>query len=319
VGLIKNKIFPLKFFTKNKYIIDSFRLQSWVGWLAIFGVGSILFRLPNFFNLALNTFSFFTITAAIFIQNQYFDRESDRNNPNKKSLPIASGQFSPKFALVIMTLLLFSGVVSILVSNILLLPLYSVYFALWSIYSTPIFHLKNKSGWDLVLAGIGSGILPFIIGVQVSSQLSFEYHLPWIQGIYLDTFLCVLPIFFFQIACQIFQEILDLDADIQAKIDTFVVKHGAVKSIRIALISVLLSLILPTFFGLLGFGHADQFLLYYSIFLLTISPLVINILNLWKNPTQERINSLAIFSKKYSLLIMLAIFIYILLLRIYIS
>ena len=318
VGKISNNKIASKYFTKINFLLNSFRIQSWVGWLAIFGAGSVLFMIPNFFHLAINTFSFSTITVAIFVQNQYFDRKSDILNPQKRSLPIASGKLSPRFSLFILVILLFSGFISIALSNIYILPLYIAYFALWSLYSTPIVHLKSQPTWDIIAAGIGSGVFPFIIGVQVSSQITLEYHLPWMQRLYLDTFLSALPIFLFQIACQIFQEISDFDADIQAKIKTFVVRSGKVTSIKVALIFALFSLVLPIIFGFLNLTHTNQFLFYYSIFLITISPLVFYTLKLMRNPTREKIERLSMFSKKFSSFILLVIFIYILLLRIYI-
>ncbi len=316
---IGNTRISRKHFTKIKYIFRSFRIQSWIGWLAIFGVGSILFMIPDFFNLALNIFSFSTLTAAIFVQNQYFDRKSDSLNPQKKSLPIASGILSPKSSLFLLMLLLFSGFLSIALTNIYLIPLFFAYLAVWTVYSTPIFHLKTQPIWDIIVAGIGSGVLPFIIGVQISSQITLEYHLPMMQRYYLDTFLSVLPIFLFQVACQIFQEISDLDADMEAKIETFAVKYGQIRSTKVAVASALFSLMLPIIFGLLDLTHTNQFLFYYSILLVTLSPLIFYFINLIQNPTQERILRLSNFSRRFSSVIMAVLFIYILLLRIYLK
>jgi len=317
LGNIGNSRISWENFVKIKYIFCSFRIQSWIGWLAIFGVGSILFRIPDIFNLALNTFSFSTITATIFVQNQYFDRESDNFNPQKRSLPIASGNLSSRSSLILLTILLLSGFVSVTLTNIYLFPLFIAYIALWTFYSTPLFHLKSQPIWDIIVAGIGSGVFPFIIGLQVSNQLTLEYQLPWMQRSYLDAFLSVLPIFFFQVACQIFQEISDLDADMQAKIETFAVRYGRLRSTKVAVILALLSLLLPIIFGFLDLTHTDEFLFWYSILLVTISPLIFYLLNLMRNPTRERIVGLSIFSRKFSSFIMLVIFIYILLLRIY--
>jgi len=313
-----NKRISWEHFKKIKYLFYSIRIQSWIGWLAVFGVGSILFSIPDIMNLALNAFSFSTITAAIFVQNLYFDRESDMFNPQKRSLPISSGNLSPRSSLILSSILLLSGFVSVTLTNVYLFPLFIAYIVLWTFYSSPLFHLKSQPIWDIIVAGIGSGVFPFIIGLQVSSQLTLEYCLPWMQRSYLDAFLSSLPIFFFQVACQIFQEISDLDADIQAKIETFVVRYGGLKSTKVAIILAFLSLVLPIIFGFLDLTHTGEFLFWYSILLITISPLIFYMLKLMQNPTRERIVGLARFSRKFSSLIMLMIFIYILLLRIYI-
>ena len=64
------------------------RFRSWISWLFIFWVGSTLFALPT-----LNTFfisiSFCAITASGFVINQYFDKDIDRLNPQKRVLPMA--------------------------------------------------------------------------------------------------------------------------------------------------------------------------------------------------------------------------------------
>jgi len=63
------------------------RFRSWVGWLAIFGVGSFIFGVPEIPNVMVVAFVFSCITSAIFVQNQYFDKETDKKNPKKICYP----------------------------------------------------------------------------------------------------------------------------------------------------------------------------------------------------------------------------------------
>ena len=81
------------------------RFRSWVGWLAIFGFGSFIFGIPPITNMLIMAFVFSCITSAVFVQNQYFDKEIDKKNPQKNMLPLATGEVSSKTSLVIMAIL----------------------------------------------------------------------------------------------------------------------------------------------------------------------------------------------------------------------
>ena len=71
------------------------RWRSWIGWLFFFGLGSTLFVIPSY-NVLPIAISFSLVTGAIFVLNQYFDRKSDIMNPQKRHLPVAAGELSPK-------------------------------------------------------------------------------------------------------------------------------------------------------------------------------------------------------------------------------
>jgi 4-hydroxybenzoate polyprenyltransferase len=64
-------------------------------------LGCILFEIPQIGRFIVVLFSFSLATSAIFILNQYFDRENDRGNNLKKDLPIASGDVSPRMGLML--------------------------------------------------------------------------------------------------------------------------------------------------------------------------------------------------------------------------
>ena len=65
-------------------LVGLLRFRSWVGWLAIFGVGSFIFVIPKISDVLVVAFVFICITSAIFVENQYFDKETDQKNPKKK-------------------------------------------------------------------------------------------------------------------------------------------------------------------------------------------------------------------------------------------
>jgi 4-hydroxybenzoate polyprenyltransferase len=295
------------------------RFRSWIGWLAIFGVGSFIFGIPEIPNVMIVAFVFSCITSAIFVQNQYFDKETDKKNPKKNMLPLAADDLAPKTSLIIMGLLCSLGFLTLVIFNPYLIPIFLAYFALFSAYSAPILHLKGKPILDIIVAGVGSGVFPFIIGLLAANQLSLEIHLPWVARSYQDTFLCIIPLFLFQVASQIFQELRDFEADVNDKIQTFVVRYEMKKSIRVATIMIFLAISLPIIFGFLNLSLSNEFLLWYILVVIMIIPILSRFVSLNKNPTKEKIEALFNFSMKYTPIILTILLIYTLVLRLHIS
>jgi len=295
------------------------RFRSWVGWLAIFGVGSFIFGLPQISDVLVVAFVFSCITSAVFVQNQYFDKETDKKNPKKNMLPLAADDVSPKTSLLIMAILCGLGFIILTFFNPYLIPIFLAYFALFSAYSTPIFHLKGKPILDIIVAGIGSGVFPFLIGLLAANQLSLDIYLPSVARSYQDAFLCILPLFLFQVASQIFQELRDFEADMNDKIQTFVVRYGIKKSIRVATIMVFLAISLPIIFGFLNLSYTNEFVLWYILVVIIMTPILSRFVSLNKNPTKEKIDALFNFSMKYTPVILIILFVYILVLRLHIS
>jgi len=264
-------------------------------------------------------FVFSCITSAVFVQNQYFDKETDKKNPKKNMLPLAADDVSPKTSLLIMAILCGLGFIILTFFNPYLIPIFLAYFALFSAYSTPIFHLKGKPILDIIVAGIGSGVFPFLIGLLAANQLSLDIYLPSVARSYQDAFLCILPLFLFQVASQIFQELRDFEADMNDKIQTFVVRYGIKKSIRVATIMVFLAISLPIIFGFLNLSYTNEFVLWYILVLIIMAPILSRFVSLNKNPTKEKIDALFNFSMKYTPVILIILFVYILVLRLHIS
>jgi 4-hydroxybenzoate polyprenyltransferase len=304
-------------FANVKDFMQLLRFRSWIGWLAIFGVGSFIFVVPKISDVLVVAFVFICITSAVFVENQYFDKETDQKNPTKNMLPIASNKVSPQTSLLIMLILCGLGFITLTFFNPYLIPIFLAYFALCSVYSTPILHLKGKPILDILVAGVGSGVFPFLIGLLAANQLSLDIHLPWVKKQYQDAFLCILPIFLFQVATQIFQELRDIQADKEDKIQTFVVRYGIKQSTKVATILVLFAISLPIIFGFLNLSLSNEFLLWYILVVIMMIPILSRFVSLNKNPTKEKIENLFKFSMKYTPIILILLFTYILVLRLY--
>lgn len=304
--------------TNIQNIIRLLRFRSWVGWLAIFGVGSFIFGVPKIPNVIIVAFALSCITAAIFIQNQYFDKENDKKNPKKNNLPLAADHLSPKTSLIIMGLLSSLGFSIIAIFNPYLIPIFLTFFTLCTAYSTPIFYLKGKPIIDIVVAGICSGVIPFIIGLLAANQLTLDIHLPWMARRYQDTLLCIIPLFLFQVASQIFQEIRDYEADKKDKIQTFVVRYKIKKSIKVATIMVFSAISLPILFGFLNLSLSNEFVFWYILVVIMMIPIIHRFISLNRKPTKEKIETLFNFSMKYTTIILITLLSFTLVLRLYI-
>jgi len=298
--------------------LRALRWRSWIGWLFFFGLGSTLFVIPPY-NVLPIAVSFSIVTGAIFVLNQYFDRKSDIMNPQKRHLPVAAGELSPKQSSVLFVSLFAIGLLVTAVVDYTLLFLFVTYIGVGIVYSTPPLHFKKRPVIDLLTVGVGSGILPFLIGMQVSNQLSIDSSLPlfWIR--YEEILLCIIPLVLFQIASHIFQAIGDYEADKDEKITTFVVRYGKEKSAKIAVLFSSLSLILPIIYGLLNFAVTNEIMYWYLLILLIFLPFAIFLIKLSANPTTKNIERLMSASRRFTPILLLALYLCVLVLRVYLT
>ena len=265
-----------------KIYIKLLRFQSFFGWQFIFSLGSILFGLPLLENFILIFFSFFFISASIFVLNQYFDYKRDKKNILKQYLPISSGRISQKKGLIFFFCLISLGFLLIIFSDTgySVLPYMVIYSIIGICYSSPPYFLKNRPIIDLLSVGFAAGVLPFIIGLQVSNQLTLEFSLPWIQRRYINAFLCSLPLFLFQIAMHLYHTIGDYEADLITNVKTSVVKYGKKKSIKIANIFIIICpilLLFKAYYSLDSFQNPTN--LAYLISFLCFFPAILYIMN----------------------------------------
>lgn len=291
------------------------RFDSWIGWLFIFALGSILFVVPPIDRFASFSFSFILATAGIFVLNQYFDREDDKMNDLKRNLPIALGDISPKTAILSFFFLIVLSICFVLLTDVNLFPLFLTYLGLWICYSVPPFYLKGRPILDFIVAGVGSGVLPFIIGLQVSHQLTLDFSLPWMRRRYQDAFFIVIPLLLFQSASHIFQAVGDYEADLSGNVQTFVVKYGRKTSVKVGKLLLVTGALLPILYGFLNLSLTDFLYWYLAIFICCV-PGMFYVMNLLREPSKDRINTLRCISRKVSPAILVAIWIYVLLIRI---
>jgi 4-hydroxybenzoate polyprenyltransferase len=282
---------------------EAARVESWLGWIFNFGLGSVLFGVSPFERTVMVLFAFSLATASVFVLNQYFDREADRENEVKSNLPVASGRITPRRTLIFSFLLVSSSLVLAFIANVHVLPLFVVYLGLWTAYSTPPFRLKSVPVADFVISGVGAGFLPFLMGLLSTDKLIFN-----VPSIVLGA----VPLVLIQCGGHVIQAVGDYEADLKTGVQTFVVRYGRKKGVIVAGLMFMMAGLSPficSAFGLLPYRHLFMFPL---IFPLTV-PIILRYLDVLKNPSPKNVVSMQKTAKKYGLIGVTVIWAYVLL------
>jgi len=285
---------------------EAVRVGSWLGWIFNFGFGSVLFGAPPFEITAIVLFAFSLATASIFVLNQYFDRDADRENKVKSNLPVASGRITPRKTLIFSFLLVIACLILVFIANVNVLPLFIVYLGLWTAYSTPPFRLKSIPVADFVISGIGAGFLPFLIGVGFTDKLIF--NIPSIMW-------GAMPLMLIHCGGHIIQAVGDYEADRKTEVHTFVVRYGRKKGTIVAGFMFLIAGFSPfvcSAFGLLPYRHL---LLAFILLPLTV-PIIKRYAALLKKPSTENVINMQKTTTKYGIIGMIVMLGYTLLVRI---
>jgi 4-hydroxybenzoate polyprenyltransferase len=271
---------------------EATRVGSWLGWVFNFGFGSVLFGASPFEITAMVLFAFSLATASVFVLNQYFDHEADRENEVKSHLPVASGRITPRRTLIFSFLLVISCLVLVFIANVHVLPLFIVYLGLWTAYSTPPVRLKSVPVADFVISGIGAGFLPFLMGCGLTDKLIA--NIPSIM-------LCAVPLMLVHCGGHIIQAVGDYEADLKTGVCTFVVRHGRKKGVIVAGFTFLMASLSPfaySAFGLLPYRHLFLFPI---IFPLSI-PLIMRYADVLKDPSTKNVINVQKTTRKYGII-----------------
>lgn len=118
-----------KQWTKNLLVFAAFVFS--IDKVAVFEVLNVLFAF----------LLFCTVSGCVYIFNDFMDREADRNHPEKKNRPIASGKLNPYFAILMGSIIvLFSFLAAYLLESLFSLVLV-IYFILNLAYSIRLKHV----------------------------------------------------------------------------------------------------------------------------------------------------------------------------------
>jgi 4-hydroxybenzoate polyprenyltransferase len=299
---------------KIRAYVKLLRFDSWQAWLFNFLLGCILFELPQAGRFVVVLAAFLLAASAVFILNQYFDYENDRANNLKKDLPIASGDVSPRTALTMFFVFTSVSLASAFLTDISVFLLLLAFMLLGIGYSTPPVCFKSRAGLDVIVCGVGAGILPFLIGVQTAPLLTLEFELPWIVRRYQDVFFVALPIFLIQCAGQIYQVVGDYEADALAKINTFAVKYGRKTALRFAVVSLLVTISLPIAYELLNLS-LTPFLGWYLVAFACLFPCLLYFMKRTQDASESNFKKLRNLARRAGTAILLILILYVLVVR----
>jgi 4-hydroxybenzoate polyprenyltransferase len=303
---------------KTRAYVRLLRFDSWQVWLFNFLLGCILFELPQIGRFIVVLVAFLLATSAIFILNQYFDYENDRANDLKKDLPIASGDVTPRTGLILFFIFTSVSLTSAFLTDISVFLLLLAFMLLGIGYSTPPLYFKNRPVLDVIVCGIGAGILPFFIGVQTAPLLTLQFEVPWMVRRYQDALFTALPIFLIQCAGQFYQVVGDYEADSLAKINTFAVKYGKKTALRFAAISLLITISLPIMYELLNLS-LTPFLGWYLIAFACLVPCLLYFMKRTQDASEKNFKKLRDIARRAGAGILLILILYVLIVRLMLS
>jgi 4-hydroxybenzoate polyprenyltransferase len=303
---------------KIRAYVKLLRFDSWQVWLFNFLLGCILFELPPISRFMIVLLSFSLATSAVFILNQYFDQESDKANSLKKDLPMASGEVSPRMGLALFFVFTLISLTSAFLTDISVFLLLLAFMLLGIGYSTPPFSFKTRPGIDVIVCGIGAGVLPFFIGLQTAPLLTLQFEFPWMVRRYQDALFTALPIFLVQCAGQIYQVVGDYEADSMAKISTFAVRFGKQASLRFAATLLLVTVSLPVIYELLNLS-LTPYLAWYLIAFACLVPCLLYFMKRAQDASETGFKRLREISRRAGAVILLILILYVFIVRIILS
>lgn len=290
------------------------RVRSWIGWIFFFALGCFSsFETPSE-NVIPISVALISATSGAFILNQCYDLACDRLHFTKNQLPVAVGAVSSSSAFSLFALSIILSLSLVALTDLSLIPLFLLYVGIWICYSVPPIRLKGRPVLDVVIVGLGSGVLPFLIGLQVSHQLTLDWWLPWMGQRYQDALLVMIPLLLFQSSTHIFQAVGDYEADLGAGVSTSVVRYGKKQSIKTAKMLLIASLFLPLIYGMLKLPVAGN-VLWYLIPLLPCLPFLLYLIK-QKAFSKESIGDLTKTAKKAAPIIYAILIFYIFIIKV---
>lgn len=183
----------------------------------------------SFFFFAISTFCIMSFT---FLVNNYFDAESDKENPRRREVNvIASGEVSRREAIYVMIILFLLPLLLCTFLKPSLLPFCVLMLFFGWAYSSPPLRIKGRAGWDIVWHFLGF-VLIVVWGSLSAGSLSL---MQWLVAVSLGVFSCV---------GQIGNHIADYEFDKKSGTVTFAVKVGLDRAKRVLNFTTALHLLL---------------------------------------------------------------------------
>ena len=273
------------------------RVESWTSWMLSFAVGGILFGLPSWTRFVVVLSAFALSTAFIFVINQYFDRETDKNNRIKRSLPLASQKLSPNASVTFAGILASASLLLVVMVDPVLLVPFAAYLLLGITYSAPVPNLKTVPIADFMVSAMGAGFLPFYIGLSTAGRTDLDPVFIVLMSI---------PLMVYQSGGHIVQAMGDYSADKTNGLSTFPVRFGQRKAAMLASFFLLTAIVSSALFVLTEVIYPIE-LLPALLLMPWFLPALRDLLNLYEHPSEESSLRLQRTAKKTRIYIVIMI------------
>nr|WP_176212643.1 decaprenyl-phosphate phosphoribosyltransferase [Clostridium acidisoli] len=158
-----------------KYILKLMRPKQWLKNFFVFAaiIFSGKFENKNIFLLNLGVFALFClISSAVYVLNDLVDVEKDKQHPDKKNRPIASGKVSKTQAMILELCILCIVLILSYNVNLRILAVLITYYVMNVLYS---FKLKNVVIVDVMIITFG-----FVLRVISGSIVTNVQLSPWL-------------------------------------------------------------------------------------------------------------------------------------------
>ena len=155
--------------------IKLIRFNNWIKNLFIFipiFFAATIFESDNFINTLIAFFAFSIITSFVYIVNDIFDIEFDKQHLEKRKRPIPSGKISIKKSIVIAIFLLFIGLSVMYQISFNAFALSIIYVALNFVYSLKLKHIPII---DFIIVSLG-----FVIRILIGGDIGSVHLTQWI-------------------------------------------------------------------------------------------------------------------------------------------
>jgi 4-hydroxybenzoate polyprenyltransferase len=140
--------------------------------LPLFFAGEV-FDLEKIISTSVGFFAFSFIASSIYILNDYMDIEADKQHPEKRNRPLASGAVSKTAAIILFITCFLAGTGIALLIKAKFLFVLMIYFVLNLAYSLG---LKNISILDVIILSLG-----FVLRVKAGGVITFIAVSQWLM------------------------------------------------------------------------------------------------------------------------------------------
>jgi chlorophyll synthase len=178
------------------------------------------------------------------LYDDFFDRDADRDNPRKSSLPFYKRPAKPSTILLsAMGIFVASLALAALISKVFL-AISVLIIVLSLLYSTPPVRLKGRPGLDLATNMVGFGVLCSLAGFSLAAPLG-EYPWLWLVPMVLGSGALYVP-----------TTVADIYSDGKNGVTTTAVRLGIPRAMKVAILLLVLANVAILSLGLVDYLYS---------------------------------------------------------------